>query len=166
LRTAAYFIPGLLILLFVGTALATTQLAGERAPDFALKSFEGENLRLSEYRGDVVVLAFWAGWCSDCREQLSGIAELSERYGDSGLSPLVVSMDRNTSSVREDVDAYELGYPMLDDATLEVSRRYDVESLPVALMIDREGVVREVVEGYDRESESLYAEFVERLLAE
>ncbi|HEY5624736.1 MAG TPA: peroxiredoxin family protein [Gammaproteobacteria bacterium] len=166
MRTAASLIPGLLILLSVGTALGATQLAGKRAPDFALKSFGGENLRLSEHRGDVVVLAFWAAWCSDCRDQLSGIADLNERFGDAGLTPLAVSMDRNTSSLREDVAAYELGYPMLDDATLEVSRGYDVESLPVALMIDREGVVREVVEGYGREIESLYAEFVERLLAE
>ncbi len=157
---------GLFLLFFTSVACAAIQLGGERAPDFVLKSFEGENTRLSEYRGDVVVLTFWANWCGECRAQLAGIRELNDVHGDAGLQPLSVSMDRLSSSLREDVDALELGYPMLDDSALEVSRMYDIESLPVALLIDREGVIREVIQGYERGNVEHYSEIVERLLAE
>lgn len=157
---------GLFLLSVTGIALAATQLSGERAPDFVLKSFEGDNTRLSEYRGDVVVLTFWANWCSECRAQLSDIRELGVVHGDAGLRPLSVSMDRQSSGLREDIAALELGFPMLDDPDLEVSRMYDIESLPVALLIDREGVVREVIQGYERDSGERYSEIVDRLLAE
>ncbi len=157
---------GLFLLSVTGIAFAATQLNGERAPDFVLKSFEGDNLRLSEYRGDVVVLTFWANWCSECRAQLSDIRELSVVHGDAGLRPLSVSMDRLSSGLREDIASLELGFPMLDDPGLKVSRMYDIESLPVALLIDREGVVREVVQGYERSNGEHYSEIVERLLAE
>ncbi|MGI9257607.1 MAG: peroxiredoxin family protein [Gammaproteobacteria bacterium] len=157
---------GLILLCATGIVFAATQLSGERAPDFVLKSFVGANTRLSEYRGDVVVLTFWANWCSDCRAQLSDIRELNVLHGDAGLRPLSVSMERLSSSLREDIASLELGFPMLDDPGLEVSRMYDVESLPVALLIDREGVVREVVQGYERGNGEHYSEIVERLLAE
>ena len=153
-------------MLVTGIAFAATQLDGARAPDFVLKSFEGDNTRLSEYRGDVVVLTFWANWCSDCRAQLSEIRELNVAHGAAGLRPLSVSMDRLSSSLREDIASLDLGFPVLDDPGLEVSRMYDVESLPVALLIDREGVVREVLQGYERGDENRYTEIVERLLAE
>jgi len=170
LRSTHHFISGLaraLILLSVTSfALAATQLHGERAPDFVLKSFDGENTRLSEYRGDVVVLTFWANWCSECRAQLSGIRELNVVHGDAGLRPLSVSMDRLSSSLHADIASLELGFPMLDDSGLEVSRLYDVEALPIALLIDREGVVREVLQGYERDNGENYSEIVERLLAE
>ena len=157
---------GLILLSVTGIALAATQLSGERAPDFVLKSFEGDNTRLSEFRGDVVVLTFWANWCSDCRAQLSDIRELNILHGDAGLRPLSVSMERLSSSMREDIASLDLGFPMLDDPGLEVSRLYDVESLPVALLIDREGVVREVVQGFERDNGEHYSEIVERLLTE
>ena len=75
-------------------------------------------------------------------------------------------MERLSSGLREDIASLDLGFPMLDDPGLEVSRMYDVESLPVALLIDREGVVREVLQGYERGDEDPYSEIVERLLAE
>jgi peroxiredoxin len=167
-RSIFRFTPGLM-LAFVwasSAALAATHLSGTVAPDFALKSFAGDNLRLSEYRGDVVVLTFWANWCSDCRSQLSGVRELQRAYRDAGFRPLTVSMGRVSSSLREDMVALELGFPILDDASLSVSKLYDVESLPVALVIDREGIVREVMQGYDSESQDQYAKSIETFLAE
>jgi peroxiredoxin len=150
----------------IGASFAAAQLAGSRAPDFVLKSFSGENLRLSEYRGEVVLLSFWANWCSDCPAQLAQINTLYGSLADSGLQPLTVSMDTNQRNADELMAALEIRYPVLDDAGLEISRLYDVESLPIVVLIDREGIAREVIEGYSEGDEDQYLERVQALLME
>lgn len=130
------------------------------APDFVLKSTAGPNLRLSEYRGEVVMIAFWASWCGECRSQLESFEALHESYGDSGLELLSVSLDSNLSQAQSTAAALDLSFPVLYDARGEVGELYDVDDLPLVVFVDREGRVREMVEGYSRaEQEGL----VERL---
>src|SRR5262245_58517180 len=78
-----------------GGVSAATQLLGAEAPDFVLKSLSGKNLRLSEYRGEVVMLSFWATWCGDCRAQLEQLGVMRDRYQDAGIELLAVSLDQN-----------------------------------------------------------------------
>jgi peroxiredoxin len=148
----------------IGVGFAATLLSGAQAPDFVLKSLTGENQRLSEYRGEVVMLSFWASWCSDCREQLIDVNDIYSTHHQSGLQSFTVSMDKNLHDASDMRAELSLAYPVLDDASLTVSRLYDVESLPIVLLIDREGVVREVIRGYGRGSDQKYSEGVEALL--
>ena len=150
----------------IGNNFVAAQSLGVRAPDFVLKSFAGENLRLSEYRGEVVMLSFWASWCSDCREQLTEINDIHGAYAQTGLRSLTVSMDTNRRDTNEMIAELGMGFPVLHDEGREVSRLYDIESLPLVVLIDREGIVREVIEGHDRDSEQQYLEQVQALLTE
>ena len=150
----------------IGTGLAALHLSGEQAPDFVLKSVSGENIRLSEYRGQVVVLSFWAKWCGDCRAQLAGLNEMYGLYREAGFEIIAVSMDRDMDDARETSQALEVSYPVLFDAGREVSQLYDVGSMPIIVLIDREGVVREVIEGYRRGTEEEYLNRVRALLRE
>ena len=75
------------------TGLASSGLTGQPAPDFALKSSSGENLRLSEYRGDVVMINFWATWCGPCRQEMPLLDELYTRYQRVGFNLLGVNID-------------------------------------------------------------------------
>ena len=84
---------------------AATQLLGAEAPDFVLKSLSGKNLRLSEYRGDVVMLSFWATWCGDCRAQLDELGAMRDRYQDAGVELLAVSLDQNARGRRATMTA-------------------------------------------------------------
>lgn len=145
---------------------AATHLSGAEAPDFVLKSLSGENLRLSEYRGQVVMLSFWATWCGDCRAQLAGFNEVYGRYREAGFELLAVSLDRDLSEAQETATNVEAVYPVLYDAGREVSRLYDVGSMPLLVLIDREGIVREVFQGYRRGGEQEYLERVKALLRE
>ena len=147
-----------------GTAFAAMELTGQEAPDFVLKSVSGENLRLSEYRGDVVMLSFWATWCGDCRAQLEHLGEMRERYRDAGIELLAVSLDQNARQASE--GSAGASYPVLHDAGGEVGRLYDVTKMPVMVLIDRGGVVREVFEGFRRGSDEQYLTEVQAVLRE
>lgn len=150
----------------VTVAAATAHLTGSEAPDFVLKSVSGENLRLSEYRGEVVILTFWATWCGDCRSQLERLGEMHTRYQDAGVELLAVSLDQNAKQAQDVAASLDVSYPVLHDAGGEVGRLYDVSKVPVVVLIDRGGVVREVFEGYRRGNEDQYLEHVQALLRE
>jgi peroxiredoxin len=153
-----------LLLVVAGSVSAATQLKGSEAPDFVLKSLSGKNLRLSEYRGEVVMLSFWATWCGDCRAQLETLGEMRERYQDAGVELLAVSLDQTARQAGE--AAAQASYPVLHDAGGEVGRLYDVTKMPVMVLVDRGGVVREVFEGFRRGNEEQYLEHVQALLRE
>ena len=152
------------LLAATSTVSAATQLKGTEAPDFVLKSSSGKNLRLSEYRGEVVMLSFWATWCGDCRAQLAELGAMRDRYQDAGVELLAVSLDQSSRQASEATAG--ASYPVLHDAAGEVGRLYDVTKMPVMVLIDRDGVVREVFEGFKRGNEAEYLKHVQALLRE
>jgi peroxiredoxin len=149
-----------------GSVLAATGSPGESAPDFVLKSLAGENLRLSEYRGEVVMVNFWATWCGDCRAQLTELNDWYATYQGAGLQFLAVSLDRDLADVSKAADALNLAYPVLHDEALTVSKLYDVSSMPVSILIDRDGIVRDVIEGFRRSHGQDFLERIRELLRE
>ena len=142
------------------------RLVNESAPDFALKNFQGENLRLSEYRGEVVMLSFWASWCGRCREQLSRLADLYARHHDDGLQVLSVSIDHNLDRARETMTDLRLEFPVLLDKGKKVARLYDPGKMPLMIIIDHSGTVRYLHEGYRHGDEELYQSELTALFAE
>ena len=114
---------------------------GAQAPDFALKDLAGRNQRLSEFRGDVVVLTFWASHCGPCRMALESAGDAAAALAGTPVT-LGVSLDRDATRAASVAASLGLQYPSLLDAGQAVGRLYDVQHLPTTLLIDREGVVR------------------------
>jgi peroxiredoxin len=141
-------------------------LEGSEAPDFVLRSVEGKNIRLSEYRGEIVMLAFWASWCGACRPTLEGLGETYERYRESGVELLAVSLDRDERAVSEAARSLKADYPVLHDASGEVGRAYAVDSMPALVLIDRDGIVRDVIEAKRRGASDGYLAKLRDLLRE
>lgn len=139
---------------------------GEPAPDFVLKSAGGSNLRLSEYRGEVVAVAFWASWCGDCRDRLEQLDELTERYAQAGLATLTVSLDGERSRARAAAEGMDLSLPVLFDEAGDVGEVYAADSLPLVALVDRSGVLRAVFRGGDGDVAIALAERVRELLRE
>ncbi len=158
----------LLTLLAVGglTGIVNAELAGSPAPDFVLKSISGKNYRLSEYRGQVVLVSFWASWCGECRSQLEGLAGLYDRYEGAGLEMLAVSLDRERRQVSDAADAIGVGFPALHDLGGDVGEQYDVSRLPYVVLIDRDGTIRDEYTGYQRGQEDQYLQRARELLSE
>jgi peroxiredoxin len=145
---------------------AATKLKGSEAPDFALRSLAGQNMRLSEFRGQIVMLTFWATWCGDCRAQLEQLGEMHARYRDAGVELLAVSLDQNRKQAEGMIARLKANYPVLHDQAGDVGKLYDVSRMPVMVLIDRGGVIREVFEGFRRGNEEQYLERVQALLRE
>ncbi|MDH3804802.1 MAG: TlpA family protein disulfide reductase, partial [Gammaproteobacteria bacterium] len=110
------FLLGLGFSVFAATSLASSGLTGRPAPDFALKSSSGENLRLSEHRGDVVMVNFWATWCGPCRQEMPLLDELYSRYERVGFSLLGVNIDDNSSKALKMVSELGVSFPVLFDS--------------------------------------------------
>lgn len=124
-------------------AIAMAQAAEPApAPDFALPAVDGHNYRLSEQRGHVVALVFWASWCGGCREQLALLRDLEAFYRDWGLRVMAVSMDERPREAARVAKALGLGYPVMHDGDKAVSRAWDPGRLPATYLLDRSGVVR------------------------
>lgn len=160
----------LLALLLLGPAVCVPAgtLLGQPAPDFALRSWEGENMRLSEHTGEVVLINFWATWCGPCRQEMPRLDEIYGKYRRAGLVLFSVNLDEanNLDAAREMASTLRISYPVLFDARKEVSRAYDAGTMPLTVLIDREGVVRYVSEGYKVGYETRYTDKLRELLNE
>ena len=109
------------------------------APDFALPQLDGSELRLSSYRGKVVLLDFWATWCAPCREETPGFIELQRKYSSRGLQIIGVSMDDGPEPVHVFYQEFQINYPIVMGNAKTGELYGGVLGLPIAFLIARDG---------------------------
>ena len=137
----------------IGIALAGLALWGRgrtaaMAPDFAVPDLAGQAVRLSAYRGQVVLVNLWATWCPPCREEMPSMEKLHETLKDRGFVLLAVSQDEGgIEGVRQFVDQMKLTFRVLVDPDGEVGRKFGVWGYPESFVIDRDGRIVERVIG-------------------
>jgi thiol-disulfide isomerase/thioredoxin len=154
----------------VGAPLSTapSPREGFLAPDFTLDTLDGGKTTLSELRGKVVVINFWATWCLPCRVETPALERSYEQYKDSGVVILGVNLtDQDLiGEVNSFVQEFELTYPILLDGDGRVSSiLYQVRGLPTTFFVNREGVIRTVLVGGPM-SETFIRSKIEALLQE
>jgi len=142
---------------------AQASLIGRMAPDFALPAVVGSNVRLSEYRGQAVIISFWSSRCSVCAGQLARLDRLYSTYRSSGLVVLAVSVDDDPMHAEQYARAHAAGFPLLLDTSKAVSRAYAIERLPWIVLIDRSGIVR-YLRGDDSADDGSYVAQIRALL--
>jgi peroxiredoxin len=148
------------------SAPAAAAKIGDMAPNFTLKADTGKNLRLSEYRGEVVMINFWATWCGPCRQEMPVLNELYQRYRPVGFTLLGVNIDDQAANASRMARRLGVRYPIVFDAQKTVSRLYDINSMPTTVMVDRDGKVRYLHRGYLPGFEKKYQEQIRGLLKE
>ena len=152
-----------LLVAVLGTCAATAAAVGDLAPDFALPAAAGGNVRLSEHRGEVVLLTFWSSRCAVCGAQLAALDELQSTYRSAGLVTLAISVDDDLARATRFAKSHPARFPLLLDRRKDVSRAYRIERLPTTVLIDRRGRVR-FLQGDDRGSDNSYVAQVRALL--
>ena len=150
--------------LVVGIAQAE-ELQGP-APDFTLKSRSGENVKLSELRGDVVMVNFWASWCAPCRQEMPLLEDLHNKYSDLGFVLLGVNVEEDSSKAADLLREIPVSFPILYDNTNKVTKLYDVVAMPSTVMVDRDGNMRYLHRGYLPGYEKEYEKQIKELVRE
>ncbi len=115
-------------------------LLNQPAPDFELKTLDGERVRLSSFRGHPVLLNFWASWCGPCRRELPGLVKIYGQYKDQGLVVLGVN-DEGKGAARKFAESANLSFPTVDDSASKTHRQYRVRSIPSVFLINSDGKV-------------------------
>jgi peroxiredoxin len=135
------------------------------APDFSLKDVNGATVTLADYTGKVVLINFWATWCTPCRAEMPWFAEFERTYKDRGFAVLGLSLDEaGWDAVKPYLDEHkEIAYRIMIADELTAERYGGVESLPTSFIIDREGRIASIHTGLV--SKSTYKKEIEELLA-
>jgi peroxiredoxin len=136
------------------------------APDFTLRSNEGRNLRLSEQRGQVVLVNFWASWCGPCRQEMPHLNKLYDKYKAAGFVLLGVNIDDSIDTAAATAQKWGVRFPVLFDADKAVSKRWDMGSMPATVLVDRDGKVRFLHRGYREGVEATYEQQIRALVKE
>jgi peroxiredoxin len=121
---------------------------GHLAPDFLLATLDGREVRLSDYKGHVVFLNFWATWCGPCKIEMPAMEQLYREFRSKGFAVLAVSIDPEGQEVTKPYrDALGLTFTIAHDPDGLVGRLYGVRSLPQTFMVSREGVITHQIFG-------------------
>lgn len=137
-----------------------------QAPDFTLQSVSGSNVKLSELRGSIVLVNFWASWCGPCRTEMPALDTLARSYADLGVVVLGVNVETESEGVNAYLSDIPVSFPVLLDQQNIASKAYSVEAMPTTVIIDKDGKVRSLHRAYQPGYEKKYEDDIHALLAE
>jgi peroxiredoxin len=165
-RFVAYGIIFITLFLLAAPHCCLAAQVSEKAPEFELDDLQGAHHKLSDYRGKVVMINFWASWCPECIEEMSSLNALYERYRGKGLVVLAISADRKKDAAMTVLARTHVSYPVLLDTTGGVFiRHYTVVGLPTTIVIDKNGFIDERILGRTDFSSPTFVKKIEGLIS-
>jgi Peroxiredoxin len=132
------------------SVVAYAKIKADNAPDFVLKSANGKNVRLSELKGRIVMLNFWATWCGPCAKEIPHLNELHESFDPYDFELLGINLDEDQSKAIHLANKLDVNFPVLFDSAKEVSKSFDIKAMPTTIIIDRAGKIRHVNRGFKK----------------
>lgn len=127
---------------------AALPIKGYQAPDFTLKTFDGQAVTLSQMKGKPVFLNFWASWCPPCQAETPDLVEMHKKYGDKiAFYGINLTQQDDQQKALDFIKNYKIDYPVLSDAEGKVSDVYRVQAIPTSVFIAPDGKIVELVQG-------------------
>jgi len=167
-RAARHAWPLAALLLAALCFVAGAALAGEtgkKAPNFRAKKLEGQGtLGLSDYKGKVVYLDFWASWCAPCLKAVPALDELRKEFPESKFQVLAVNVDKQAKKALKFLSKQPVGYPSVANPKGDIPGRFGLETMPSSYLIDERGVIRYVHKGFRDGDLEVIREEVKRIL--
>ena len=155
---------GLLALTLMVSGAATA--ADSPAPGFTLPARGGSTVNLSQFKGQVVMINFWASWCVPCRQEMPLLETIYKKYKPLGFTLIGVNVEPDQKDAEKFLSQTPVSFPVLFDAKSQVSGLYNVQVMPTTVFIDRKGNVRLVHQSYQPGAENLYLDQIRTLLRE
>lgn len=155
-----------MILLLAVTPMTFAAISSGPAGNFTLKSAAGQNIKLSEFRGQVVLINFWASWCGPCRQEMPHLDAIHKKYKSLGFTVFGVNVEQDREMADKILRDIPVTFPILFDDENTVSKLYDVDAMPVTILVDRNGEVRFMHKGYRPGYEEEYEKQVRALVRE
>jgi len=170
MRTCNTFYRSLWMIVFLLVSLTATNLSATAisgaAPNFTLKSNSGKNIKLSELRGQVVLINFWASWCGPCRQEMPELNKLYSKYKKLGFTILGVNVEEDNTDALKIIKNDKISFPILFDSENKVSRLYNVTGMPTTVLIARDGTMRYLHRAYKPGDINKYKKWVKELIRE
>ncbi len=155
------------VLAHTGAAVASAVVVGDEAPGVELPSLhDGKAISLESLRGNVVYLDFWASWCGPCRISFPILEAMRSEFGSRGFEVLAINVDEQEQDALSFMQDVDVSYPLVRDASGDSPSRYGILGMPTGYLIDREGIVREVHQGFRKSDGAKLRAAVEQLLGE
>jgi len=136
------------------------------APDFTLTDANGQSVTLSDLRGQVVMINFWASWCGPCREEMPLLEQIYQRYEPLGFTLLGINVEENPADGQAFLKERPVTFKVLYDPENGISKLYDVVAMPSTVLIDRKGNIRFLHYGYKPGYENDYQDQIRTLVRE
>lgn len=156
----------LLVALLLATPAIATNSSGP-APDFTLSARGGNALSLSQYKGQVVMINFWATWCGPCRQEMPLLESIYKKYKPMGFTMIGVNVEPDSKAAETWLAKQPpVTFPIAFDTDSAVSKLYKVNGMPNSVIIDRKGNVRLLHRGYKPGDENAYLDQIRALVRE
>ena len=150
---------------FLAASVNAADVAKGPAPDFTLKSTTGQNVKLSDLKGKVVLINMWASWCGPCRQEMPVLDKLAKNNKDAGLVVLGVNQDEEASERDAFLKDNPVSFQILDDSKHAVAGLFKSKTQPSSFFVDRAGNLVHAHEGFKAGDDKVYAATVKELLA-
>lgn len=137
-----------------------------QAPDFEGKTTDGKTLKLSDFKGKVVLLDFWASWCGPCRKEFPYLIELSSKYKDKDFVVLAINIDREDKNCMAFIEKFggEVPFNIIRDSDGTVPTLFNILTMPTTFIIDKKGIIRYSHKGFLDSYKDLYINEINELL--
>src|SRR5580704_5937163 len=160
-----YFSTGLTALL-ISLPLCAAVDTNSPAPDFTLTAQSGKPVGLTQFKGQVVMLNFWASWCGPCRQEMPLLDSIYKKYGKLGFTMIGVNVEPDSNAANAWLKQTPVSFPILYDTDSKVSKLYGVAGMPSTVIVDRKGTVRMIHRGYEPGDEQQYLNSIRELVRE